>query len=147
MSANLRVQGTCVALPTAGGEYSAVLLRGAPGAGKSDLALRLIDGGALLVADDLVELSPQQGALIASAPQTIRGRMEVRGVGILAMPAIESAPLALIVDLVAPDSVERLPEPAFEKIGEINLPKLALAPFESSAPAKIRFALQALRGT
>jgi len=147
MSANLRVQGTCVALPMGGGEFSAVLLRGAPGTGKSDLALRLIDGSALLVADDLIELSPQQGVLIATAPQTIRGRMEVRGVGILAVPSIESAPLALLVDLVPADAVERLPQPAFEKIGEIRLPRLALAPFESSAPAKIRVALQALRGT
>ncbi|HXZ67006.1 MAG TPA: HPr kinase/phosphatase C-terminal domain-containing protein [Alphaproteobacteria bacterium] len=146
MSANLRVQGTCVALPI-GGEFAAVLLRGAPGSGKSDLALRLIDGGALLVADDLTELAQHEGALIATAPQSIRGRMEVRGLGILKVPTLESAPLALIVDLVAPASVERLPQPAFEKIGEISLAKLALAPFEGSAPAKIRFALQALRGT
>jgi serine kinase of HPr protein (carbohydrate metabolism regulator) len=123
------------------------LLRGESGAGKSDLALRLIDQGALLVADDLVELSQQEGALIASAPQTIRGRMEVRGLGIMSVPSVDSAPVALIVDLVAPEAVERLPASAFEKIGEINLPKVALAPFESSTPAKIRLALQVLRGT
>ena len=146
MSASLRVHGTCVALPVAG-KLAAVLLRGESGAGKSDLALRLIDQGAFLVADDLVEVSEQDGALIASAPQTIRGRMEVRGLGIMAAPSVESAKLALIVDLVAPEAVERSPVSAFEKIGEINLPKVALAPFEASTPAKIRIALQALSGT
>lgn len=146
MSSVFRMQGTCVALRDRG-ILSAVLLRGPSGAGKSDLALRLIDQGALLVADDLIELLPQDSVPIASAPQTIRGRMEVRGLGIIGVPWVEAAPLALVFDLVSPDKVERLPEPAFVKIGEITLPRLALAPFESSAPAKIRFALQALRGT
>jgi len=146
MSSVFRMQGTCVALRDRG-VLSAVLLRGPSGAGKSDLALRLIDQGALLVSDDLVELTPQDGMQIAAAPQTIRGRMEVRGLGIVSVPWVEAAPLALIFDLVASDKIERLPEPAFVKIGEIALPRLALAPFESSAPAKIRVALQALRGT
>ena len=147
MSAQLRIQGTCVALLKSDGSYAAVLLRGPPGAGKSDLALRLIDEGARLIADDLVELTETERDLIAAAPKTIRGRMEVRGLGIMEVPHAESARLALIVDLVAPAAVERMPAPAFEKIGEITLPKLALAPFEGSASAKIRMALQALRGT
>ena len=146
MSASLRLRVTCVALLVAD-KLAAVLLRGESGAGKSDLALRLIDQGALLVADDLVEMSERDGKLIASAPQTIRGRMEVRGLGIMAVPSVDDAPVALIVDLVAPETVERLPDPQFEKIGGVKLRRLALAPFEGSTPAKIRIALQALRGT
>lgn len=146
MSGPMRVQATCVALQI-GDALLGVLLRGASGAGKSDLALRLIDSGAALVADDLVELREQDGALIASAPETIRGRMEVRGVGILDVPWVECAPLALIVELVTPKEVPRLPDPAFEEFGAIALPKLALASFESSTPAKIRVSLQSLKGS
>lgn len=142
----MRVQATCVAL-SIGGVALGVLLRGAPGSGKSDLALRLIDRGAHLIADDLVELRRQDDALIASAPETIRGRMEVRGLGIVAVPSLEAAPLALIFDLSAPGDVPRLPDPAVEEILGVQVPKLVLAPFESSAPAKIRIALQSLKGS
>ncbi len=73
--------------------------------------------------------------------------MEARGVGVVNVPWVEAVPLALIVDLVAPENVVRLPEPAFAQIGAVTRPKLALAPFESSAPAKIRVALQSLKGS
>ncbi len=135
----IRVHGTTVAL-----EGEGVLLRGPSGSGKSDLALRLIDGGASLVADDQTELTRAADGLIARSPATIAGRMEVRGVGILRVPAVSSAPLRLVVDLVAPDRVERLPEPQFCEYLQCSLPLLALAPFEASAPAKVRFALASL---
>lgn len=118
-----------------------VLLRGASGAGKSDLALRLIDAGARLIADDRVDLAVESGKLIARPPAILAGRMEVRGLGIVAVPWIAAAPLALVVDLVAPDQVERLPEPAHAEYLGIGLPLLALAPFEASAVAKLRLAL------
>lgn len=133
------VHGTTVALEGAG-----ALLRGPSGSGKSDLALRLIDAGARLVADDQTELTRVADGVIARSPASIAGRMEVRGLGILRVPTVPSAPLRLVIDLVAPDRVERLPEPQFCEYLQCSLPLLALAPFEASAPAKIRLALACL---
>jgi serine kinase of HPr protein (carbohydrate metabolism regulator) len=136
---------TSVALRSAGRPWQAVLLRGPPGAGKSDLALRLIDAGGRLIADDQTRLDRKGHVLVASAPTAIAGRMEVRGVGIVRLPRarlIARAPVALLVDLVAPTQMERMPEPAQEVQQEIALPLLALAPFEASAVAKLHLALQ-----
>ncbi|MFO0986190.1 MAG: RNase adapter RapZ [Alphaproteobacteria bacterium] len=130
------MHATCVALGRA-----AVLLRGPSGAGKSDLALRLIDAGARLVADDQVELAVVGGRLVARAPAVLAGKMEVRGVGIVPAPALAEAPVALIADLVPAGTAERLPEPAAETILGIVLPRIEIAPFEASAPAKLRLAL------
>jgi HPr kinase/phosphorylase len=132
----IRVHGTAVAI-----EGEGVLLRGPSGSGKSDLALRLIDAGARLVADDQTELTPAAHGLVARAPAAIAGQMEVRGIGILRVPTVSSAPLRLVVDLVTPERVERLPEPRFCEYLQCSLPLLALAPFEASAAAKIRLAL------
>ena len=118
-----------------------VLIRGPSGSGKSDLALRLIDGGARLVADDQTALCLQDGRLEARAPATIAGLLEVRGLGILRLGPCESSVLALVVDLVSDDAIERLPEPQQEEILGIRLPRLALAPFQSSAAAKVRLAV------
>lgn len=134
----IRVHGTSVAL---GGD--GILLRGPSGSGKSDLALRLIDGGARLVADDQTELRRVKHALVMSAPATIAGRIEARGIGILSVPSIPAAPLRLVVDLIAPEQVERLPEPAFCTLLGVAVPLLRLAPFEASVPAKLRLALAA----
>ncbi len=139
-SAMILVHGTTVAL---GGE--GVLLRGPSGSGKSDLALRLIDGGgACLVADDQTELSRAPNGLMARSPASIAGKMEVRGVGILRVPTVASAPVRLVVDLVPAGSVERLPEPQFCEYLQCSMPLLALAAFEASTPAKIRLALASL---
>jgi HPr kinase/phosphorylase len=135
----IRAHGTCVAI-----DGEAVLLRGKPGSGKSDLALRLIDGGALLVADDQTELSRGAGGILARAPAAIAGRLEVRGVGILPCPSVASAPLRLVVDLVPAGEVERLPEAQSCGYLDVPLPLVRLAAFEASAPAKIRIALRAL---
>jgi len=139
------MHATSVALKGPGQSWQAVLLRGPSGAGKSDLALRLIDTGARLIADDQTHLERKGRALIASAPSAIAGRMEVRGIGIVRLTRtqlIARAPVALLVDLVPPDRVERMPEPAQEVQEGVNLPVLALAPFEASAPAKLRLALR-----
>lgn len=133
------VHGTTVALDGEG-----VLLRGPSGSGKSDLALRLIDGGARLVADDQTELTCSSSFLIARSPDSIAGRMEVRGVGILKVPSVRSSPLRLVVDLVSAERVERLPESRFCQYLQCSLPLLELAAFEASAPAKIRLALASL---
>jgi serine kinase of HPr protein (carbohydrate metabolism regulator) len=132
------VHGSCVGFDGAG-----VLLRAPPGGGKSDLALRLIGDGAVLVADDQVVLSSEAGDLIATAPAAIKGRIEVRGIGIVTMAYTESVALALVVDLVAPDRVERMPEPAHCTYLGLTLPRIALAPFEASTPAKLRLAVDA----
>jgi HPr kinase/phosphorylase len=127
-------------------DNSAVLLRGPSGSGKSDLALRLIDAGGRLVADDQSELWRDGDAVMVRSPATIAGLIEVRGLGILRIGSLPSARLAMIVDLVAPQHVERLPEPCSETIFGIAIPLVALAPFEASAPAKVRFALAAITG-
>ena len=141
MTESMLVHGTTVAI----GEQ-AVLLRGKSGSGKSDLALRLIDAGARLVADDQTELSRHGETLLVRPPAAIAGLIEVRGVGILPVASLDEARLALIVDLVAPQHVERLPEPSSETILGVSLPRIALAPFEASTPAKLRLALAALAG-
>src|SRR5262249_10616853 len=133
------VHGTTVALQGEG-----VLLRGPSGSGKSDLALRLIDGGARLVADDQTEIERTPNGLMACSPAHIAGKIEVRGVGVLNVPMLATALLRLVVDLIPPDGVERLPEPRFFECLECSVPLLALSPFEASASAKIRVALACL---
>lgn len=137
--------GTAIAI---GG--NAALILGASGAGKSDLALRclalaptpLLPAPALLVADDRVFLSAVGGRLHVEAPATIRGQLEVRGMGILEVPYARSADLALVVELTAPQAIERLPDPPLWRdfLG-ISLPLLRVAPFEASAPVKVLLAL------
>jgi HPr kinase/phosphorylase len=136
MDARLLVHATAVAI-----DGKAVLLRGPPGAGKSDLGLRLIDAGARLISDDQSELRRSGGRVLVRAPAAIRGLIEVRGIGIVRLPALVGVPLALIADLVAPDRVERLPEPRREPILGLHVAIVAIAPFEASAVAKLRAAL------
>jgi serine kinase of HPr protein (carbohydrate metabolism regulator) len=138
------VHATCVALRPRGRTWRAVLLRGPSGAGKSDLALRLVESGARLVSDDQTELVRSGRAVIATPPARIAGLIEARGVGIVRLARgqlLARAPVALLVDLVPSEGIERLPEPARERLLGIDLPVLALAPFEASALAKLRLAL------
>jgi serine kinase of HPr protein (carbohydrate metabolism regulator) len=140
------VHGTCVALGQRG-----ALLRGPSGCGKSDLALRFLfmarRGPAAieapaLVADDQVELRRDDARLLASAPESIRGRIEVRGVGIVTLKALPACELVLVVDLVAPEAVERMPEADLKaRLAGVDLPLLRLAPFEASAPIKLALAV------
>lgn len=123
----------------------ALALTGASGSGKSDLALRLIDGGAMLIADDRVELVLQSGAVCCRAPAAmpaeLRGRIEVRGVGIVPVPAVSGAvPLRWWVELVQPAAIERMPPAEHRTVLGCQVPLLRLAPFEASAVAKLRLA-------
>ncbi len=138
------VHGTTVAL-----DGRAILLRGPSGSGKSDLALRLIDAGGGLVADDQSLVWRDGEALFVRAPATIAGLIEVRGVGLVKVDALPQGRLVLIADLVAPQHVERLPEPRSETIFGLAIPLVAVAPFEASAPIKLRLALAhaAAKGT
>ena len=135
------IQATCVAIDGRG-----VLIRGAPGSGKSDLALRLIDGGAALVADDGVDLLAENGALMArfppQAPPELKGRIEVRGLGIVEVGAGPAVRLALLIDLATPDSIERAPEKQTETLLGIELFRIRLVSFEASAPTKVRLAVR-----
>jgi len=121
-----------------------ILIRGRPGSGKSDLALRLIDGGARLVADDQTAIARERGALVARAPKAIAGKLEVRGLGIVNVKAAPKARLALAVDLVADAAVERMPAPTWVELLGLRLPLVRLAGFQASAPAKLRLALVSL---
>ncbi len=119
-----------------------VLLRGPSGSGKSDLALRLIGGGARLVADDQVELKPAGGHLSATAPAAIAGLLEVRGLGPVPVATAASAQLGLVYDLVESEAVERLPADTTVAYEDVRVPLLRVAPFEASAPDKVRLAAQ-----
>ncbi|MCC7273578.1 MAG: hypothetical protein IT561_12985 [Alphaproteobacteria bacterium] len=118
-----------------------VVIEGASGAGKSDLALRLIDGGARLVADDQTAIEARAGRLLAAPPVTIAGRLEVRGLGIVTLPYDAEVPVGLFVALVAPESVERLPQPEVRRLRGVAVPLLRLDPFAASAAAKVRLAV------
>ncbi len=116
-----------------------VLLLGPSGAGKSELALRLVDRGWRLVADDRVVLARHGDALWAAAPATLAGLLEVRGVGIVAEPTAP-APVALAIDLAAPP--ERLPDPQARDFAGVAIPVIALAAGEVAAPLKVERALR-----
>ena len=138
MKESILVHATAIAI---GG--GAVLLRGPSGSGKSDLALRLIDGGACLIADDQAELRREANGVMVTCPAAIAGLLEVRGLGILRLDAVAEAPLRLCVDLVPPGVVERLPDRSFVEFFALPVPRIALAASEVSAAAKIRLASRA----
>jgi HPr kinase/phosphorylase len=137
--------GTAIAL---GGD--AALIVGPSGSGKSDLALRclavspseLVQGRVQLVADDRVHIVQGERGPRLVAPETIRGKLEVRGLGVIEVPYVATADLALIAELVAPEAVERLPDPPPQRaILGFDIPVLRLTPFEASAPLKLLLAL------
>jgi serine kinase of HPr protein (carbohydrate metabolism regulator) len=133
-----------VALRTGRG-WRAALLRGPSGAGKSDLALRLVEFGARLVADDQTELARNGQTIVATAPTRIAGLIEARGVGIVKLSRdqlVARATVALLVDLTPPERIERLPELRRESLLGVELPVMVLAPFEASAAVKLRLALR-----
>ncbi|OYV41790.1 MAG: hypothetical protein B7Z80_00575 [Rhodospirillales bacterium 20-64-7] len=133
----MRLHASCAARPGPDG-FDAVLLLGAPGAGKSDFLLRLIDAGFELVADDQVLVADG----MASAPPSLAGLLEIRGLGIFRLPYRAAAPLRLAVELgVQP---VRLPEPAIH--AATGLPLVTLDPAAPSAVARLGLALQAACG-
>jgi HPr kinase/phosphorylase len=137
-SAPMQIHASCAARHGAG-----VLLVGPPGSGKSDLVLRLLDRGFLLVADDRVEIADGQ----ASPPAALAGLLEVRGLGILHLPHLARARLALAVQLgPAPlgHAPSRLPAPA--RHGPTGLPLLALDPARPAAAQIVELALDCALG-
>ena len=134
--AAVNLHATAVALDAARG----VLILGRSGAGKSALGLELMALGAQLVSDDRVDVARRDGALWASAPAAIRGRIEARGIGLLEAPPLDTARLVLVVDLDRPEP-DRLPPHRVTEILDISLPLVFSA--QGCSPAAI---LQYLKG-
>lgn len=121
-----------------------VLLRGPSGAGKSDLALRLVNEGFDLVADDCVDLVEREGRLHGRAPPALAGLIEVRGLGLFRLPHLHGADVALIAELLDAGALpERLPAPRHQALCGVALPVVAMRAFHASAPAALRLALSA----
>jgi serine kinase of HPr protein (carbohydrate metabolism regulator) len=123
-----------------------VLIRGASGAGKSRLAFALIERGARLVADDRVHVSACHGRLVATGPDAIAGRLELRGRGIIAVPHEQSAVIRLVVDLVEEAELERLPEAAelSATLLGVALPRQPVPAASGDALMLVQAALRAL---
>ena len=144
----LHVHGTCISIAERG-----VLIRGEPGSGKSELALRLIDAPgygsghdllrATLVADDQTALAVTNGALWASPHPRLAGLLELRGQGLLQLPYVAPVRLALVVDLLPPEAIERLPEAEHLQtvIRGVTLPRIPLDRAQPAAPSVIRAVL------
>ena len=128
---------TCIRLDGRG-----VLLRGASGLGKSDLAWRLMQPpfSADLVADDQTQVEERAGVLEASCPQPLQGLLEMRGLGLISLPFVPRVTLHLVVELVPRDDVPRMPEPSFAALCGLELPSIALHAFDLTAPDKVRLA-------
>jgi serine kinase of HPr protein (carbohydrate metabolism regulator) len=127
------------------GLWRGVLITGPSGAGKSDLALRALAAGFRLVSDDRTLVWMSGGALYGRAPDALVGLIEARGLGIVretALPFAEIAVLAACVPGAA--AIERMPEPQSEIVAGAPIPQLQIDPFDASAPAKLRRAIEHL---
>ncbi|MGZ3272189.1 MAG: HPr kinase/phosphorylase [Caulobacteraceae bacterium] len=129
------------------GGWKGVLIEGASGSGKSDLALRCLAHGFRLVADDRTRLWICQGRLFGASPEPIAGLIELRGLGVLPEPARPLAEVRLVIHcLAAADPLERLPDRDTRVLLGMPLPKVSVRPFEASAPQKVLRALSLLGG-
>ena len=129
---------SCVAL-----DGRAVLITGISGSGKSDLSLRLLDRGFTLVSDDQTIVRKQGGKLIASAPSTITGKLEIRGVGIVTMDTVGDVPVALLVELTG--SIQRMPDDLRSRpVLGVSLPLISVDALTASAASKVSLALDRL---
>jgi HPr kinase/phosphorylase len=123
----------------AGREDMGILLTGPSGSGKSDLLLRLLDRGFMLVADDQVDIGADG---LARAPDSLAGLLEVAGLGLMRLPFIKEVRPVLVAELGP--SAPRLPRP--ERDGVLDLPRLRLDPRGASAAARLALAFDCLLG-
>ena len=121
--------------------WRGVLVLGASGSGKSDLALRCLSSGFRLVSDDRTLVWSCEGQIYGRAPDSLRNLMEIRGLGVVGEAALDFARIALVV---ADGQLERTPEMTCDTYYGLSVPRLNLPLLESSAPAKVRHALQHL---
>ena len=132
----------------AGGDWRAALIMGSSGTGKSDVMLRCLDLGLRLVADDRTLVWDSGGRLFGRAPDTLRGLIELRGIGVLRERGLPFAEAVLVIHCQPMEAaVERAPDPATHEICGLRLPSLALHALDASAPAKISRALMRLGQT
>jgi HPr kinase/phosphorylase len=121
-----RIHASCVVLGECG-----ILVRGAPGSGKSSLVRQMLFeaklGGrfARLVCDDQVEIEERHGRLLARAVAAIEGRLEVRGVGIIEVQHEPAAAIRLVVDC-GTQQPRRMPEEddGFAELSGVRLRRL-----------------------
>lgn len=133
------IHASCVELKGRG-----ILILGESGAGKSDLALRLIDIGARLVSDDYVEVINKNDTLLAKTAPNIAGMIEVRGVGLMDLDYLPVIQLDLVIELVDPKEIERLPEKSYFEQDDVKLPFYKFDAFAASAIAKIKLMVSKL---
>lgn len=127
------------------GVWRGALIEGPSGVGKSDLALRALDAGFRLVADDRVVTFASGGRPWGKAHEALAGLIEVRGLGVMPAPALAFCEIALVIRCVAtPEAVERLPDPRSETIAGVSIPVFDLWPREPAAPLKIGRMMQSL---
>lgn len=138
---NLRLSSETIHATTVASDGRAVLICGPSGSGKSDLALRLIDRGWQLVSDDQTIVHRSGETLRASAPSTIAGKLEVRGIGIVEMDHVDDVPVRLAVELAG--EIQRLPDESRERrmLG-LAVPLISVDAMTASAAAKVALALE-----
>jgi serine kinase of HPr protein (carbohydrate metabolism regulator) len=122
------------------GLWKGVLIEGPSGAGKSGLALRALEAGFRLVADDRVLLWPSSGRLYGRAPDSLHGLVEMRGLDVVGVTALPFAEVVLVARLGAP---ERIAEPTHVERAGISLPLLEVAANDLESPLKLARALEA----